>query len=202
MTRHTWTAPVPTPRDAVAAARLLFGADLERSFWSEVFTTHTAVLTELSGMLRAVRPAPLVDVDEGWRQDRDIALAIGRWGWLQVRVLVEEHDKGRSLLRVGSSFRPSFIGTMQGLIIALVIAGGMSAAMALDRPSVSVVVSAVAIAAIAARAAWQVARSVAVLDRAVLRVTTAIGMLPVPLANALAGPVKNAAETARVEGTT
>ena len=54
--------------------------------------------------------------------------------------------------------------------------------MALYTPSVGVVVAAAAIAAIAARAAWQATRAAAVLDRALTHVTTAAGLerLPIP----------------------
>ena len=55
---------------------------------------HATLLTEIIGVLRAARPAPVVDVDEGWRPDRDFSLAVGRWGWLHVRALVEEHAAG------------------------------------------------------------------------------------------------------------
>ena len=70
---------------------------------------------------------------------------------------------------------------VQGLILAVLVAAGTSASMVLHGPSVSVVVSAMAMATIVLRAAWQATRAVAVLDRAVARVTTAAGMLPLPL---------------------
>ncbi len=49
-------------------------------------------LTALASSLRAARPARRVHVDEGWHADRDLSMAVGRWGWLHVRTLVEEHD--------------------------------------------------------------------------------------------------------------
>ena len=55
---------------------------------------HTQLLTEMVGVLRAARPAPPVEVDEGWRPDRDFSVAVGRWGWLHVQALVEEHAEG------------------------------------------------------------------------------------------------------------
>ena len=93
---------------------------------------------------------------------------------------------------------PSVAGTVQGLTLAVLLAVGTSASMALHRPSVSVVV--IAIAAIVARAAWQATRTVAVLDRAVARVTTAAGMLPLPLHPALAPRVSGSAETTLSRG--
>jgi len=195
VTRHPWKTPVPALRDARAAVRLLTGGGIERSFWSESPTSHATLLTELVGVLRASRPAQLVRVDEGWHPDRDLSLAIGRWGWLHVRTLVEEHERGCCLFRARARLRPSFVGTLQGLTLAVLLAGGTSASMALYRPSVSVVVSVIAIAAIVARAAWQATRAAAVLDRAVGRVTTAAGMLPLPMPAALAPRVSSSAET-------
>jgi len=194
VTRHPWKTPVPSLRDARTAARLLTGGGIERSCWSESWTSHPALLTELVGVVRASRPAPLVHVDEGWRPDRDLSLAIGRWGWLHVRTLVEEHERG-CLFRVRARLRPSFAGTMQGLTFAVLLAGGTSASMALYQPSASAVVAVAAIGALAARAAWQAARAAAVFDRAVTRVTTAAGMLPLPLPAALARRVARSAET-------
>ncbi len=195
VTRLPWKTPMLTPRDAFASVRVFSRGGRERSFWSESWMSHTALLAELVGVLRASRPPQTVDVDEGWRPDRDLSLAIGRWAWLHVRALVEEHEDGGCLFRVQARLRSSFVGTVRGLALGLLLAGGTAASMALYRPSVSVVVSAVAIAAIAARAAWQATRAAAVLDRAVSRVTTAAGMLPLPLPPSLAPRVGQSAET-------
>jgi hypothetical protein len=77
----------------------------------------------------------------------------------------------------------------------VLVAGSMSASMVLSRPSVSVVVSALAISAIVLRAAWQAMRASAILDRALARVTTAAGMLPLPLPAAQAARVSGSVET-------
>jgi hypothetical protein len=193
VTRHPWKAPVPALRDARAAARLLTGGRTERSFWGESYTSHTTLLTELVGVLRAARPAQVVHVDEGWRADRDLSLTIGRWGWLHVQTLVEDHERGSCLFRARARLRPSFVGTVQGLTAALLLAGGTSASMALHGHSASMVVSVIAITGIVARAAWQATRAVAAVDRALARVATAAGMLPLPLP--LAPLVSRSAET-------
>jgi len=181
VTRYPWKTPVPTLRDALASVRLFDRSGSERSFWGESWVSHTSLLTELVGVLRASRPAQRVEVDEGWRPDRDLSLAVGRWGWLHVRTLVEEHEAGRCLFRVRARLRPSFLGTVRGTALAIMLAGGTSASVFLYRPSVGVVVSVAAIAAIAARTAWQATRATALLDRAVTRVATAARMIPFPL---------------------
>ena len=181
VTRHPWKTPAPSLLDAWAAVRLLTGGGRERSFWSESWTSQPSLLTELVGVLRACRPAQLVHVDEGWHTDRDLSVSIGRWGWVHVLTLIEEHERGCCLFRVRARLRPSFAGTVHGLVLAFLLAGVMGVSMALYRPSASVVASMVAIGAIALRAMWQATRAAAVLDQAVARVTTAAGMLPLPV---------------------
>jgi len=194
MTRHPWKSPIPTFHDVVTSARLVTPAGMERSFWSESGASHTVLLTELVGVLRASRPAQIVDVDEGWRPDRDLSLAIGRWGWLHVLTLVEEHEHGACLFRVRARLRPSFAGTLRGVTLAVLVAGGMSASMFIYDPSVTLLVAAAAIAAIGARAAWQAIRATAVLDRAVTRVTTAAGLLRLPISPTVEPAVEHRVE--------
>ena len=66
--------------ELLAFVRLVTRGGTERSFWSRTWVAPTHLLTELVSVLRAARPPQLVDVDEGWRHDRDLSLAVGRWG--------------------------------------------------------------------------------------------------------------------------
>ncbi len=194
VTRHPWKTPVPGPRDALSAARASARSGAKQSFWSETWTSHTTLLSELVGVLRASRPALRVDVDEGWRPDRDLSLAIGRWGWLHVGMLVEEHAEGACLCRVRTRLRPGLHGTLRGLALALLLAGGIAASLALYTPPVGIVVAALAGVGIAARTAWQAARATAVLDRALTHVTTAAGLIRLPMLPA-AAPAPPPADT-------
>ncbi|MGE4053654.1 MAG: hypothetical protein AB7F99_02550, partial [Vicinamibacterales bacterium] len=90
--------------------------------------------------------------------------------------------------------QPSVAGTVQGLLFAALLAGGTGAAMALNRPSTSVAFAVAAIAVVAARAAWQATRAIAVLDRAVARVASAAGLIPLP-STAPTPVVRQSAET-------
>ena len=177
VTSIPWKAPAPSIRGAVASALLQMGGVAEWSFWSESWTAHSTVLTELASALRASRPARRVDADDGWHADRDLSIAVGRWGWLHVRALIEEHAAGRCLWRVGARLRPSVQGTVQALLLAVLLVGATSAAIALRWPSITAAAVVTAIALFAS-AAWQTMRTVAVLERALARVTTRAGMLP------------------------
>jgi GT2 family glycosyltransferase len=181
--RQAWKAPRPSLADALGFGRLVRGRGVERSFWSESWASHAALLTELTGVLRASRPAPLLDVDDGWRADRDVSVAVGRWGWLHVRSVVEEHDQGRCLFRVRAWLRPSLVGVARAATLMALVLGGTGAAMAIH-PSAAVIAAGVAAgvaAALGGRAAWQVTRATAVLNRALARVTGDAGMQPLPL---------------------
>ncbi|MGE0815855.1 MAG: glycosyltransferase [Vicinamibacterales bacterium] len=181
---QTWKAPVPSPWSAKAAARLQVGGTAVWSFWSETWIDKTAVLAALTSALRASRPAPRVDVDDGWHADRDVSLAIGRWGWLHVRALVEEHAEGRCLLRVAARLQPSVRGMVGALALAALAMATTSAAIALRWPWVSAAAVAGAALTLTA-AAWQTTRSVAVVDRGLARVASRWALLP--MAGAAAG---------------
>ncbi len=180
VTRVPWKAPVPSLEDAARSALLIVGGAIERTYWNERWTSHDATLTELASELRAARPAGRVDLDDGWRPDRDLSVAVSRWGWLHVQALVEEHADGRCLLRVGTRLRPSFVGVVEALGLAVGLVGVTSAAIALRWPSLSLI-SAVVVGVLFARAAWQTTRVAALLDRALGRVAIAAGLLALPV---------------------
>jgi DNA-binding beta-propeller fold protein YncE len=176
--RVPWKAPVPTLRDAARSAILLVGGSAQRTFWSERWADHSAFLTELAGVLRAARPARPVDVDDGWRASRDLSVAVQRWGWLHLRVLIEEHAEGRCLLRIETRMGPSFLGAVQLLTLALLLVAVTSAAIALRWPAISGA-SVAAVTVILLRAVWQTTRAAALVDRALDRATSAEGFAPI-----------------------
>ncbi len=180
VTRLPWNMPVPTWRDAWSAVSLFRGDERERTFWSEAWLSQTTLLTELVGVLRASRPTQLVDLGDGWHSDRDLRLSIGSWGWLSVKTLVEEHAKGRCLLRVSTQLRPSFVGLLRalGFVVILAVIARVTSALSF-RGGFSVVASVLgATVLLIARGAWQSARTAAVFDRALARVTRDASLMP------------------------
>ena len=117
----------------------------------------------------------------------------GRWGWLHVRTLIEEHAQGRCLFRVQTRLRLSLIGISQAVLSVLLLSAASLALMSLHRPS-GRVIAVLAFGLLATRTAWQITRGAAVLDRALVRAVHAAGMWALPArtsepAQPLAGPL-------------
>ena len=106
---------VSWPIDFRRALDLLRGGQPRLDFWSDQWVDRTEFLTQLTRRLQTSGVSRTVDVHDGWQQHGDIAVAIGRWGWLDLRTLVEAHARGRCLLRVGVCRRVTVIG---GLMMA------------------------------------------------------------------------------------
>jgi streptogramin lyase len=179
VTRLPWKVPVPSVPDTRATAQLLMGGATEQQFWSESWTSHDGLLTEVSGLLRASRPARHVEVDDGWHADRDVSVAIGRWGWLDVRALIEEHGGSKCLLRVGMRLRPAALGVGMALTLAVLAVSMSRAAMLLRWPSVSVACI-LFVAGVLVRAAWETTNAVAVARKAIARAAGTYAMAPIP----------------------
>ena len=71
-----------------------------------------------------VRPARYVDVDDGWHHERDVSVALGRWGWLDLRAFIEEHGGTENPAACHHSTPANFL---RGIVLAL------SLTVALDR---------------------------------------------------------------------
>lgn len=190
-TRLPWKAVTPSFGNTLGAARLLFGGAAERRYWSEAWTSHEAVLKELTGTLRAVRPARSVGVDDGWRADWDVNTGVGRWGWLDMRGVIEEHAAGRVLLRMGSRLRPSKAGMTLALGLATLALVATRVGIAMQWPSLSIA-CVLGVITIFTRAAWHTTVAVGVAEQAIARVTADFGMVPMGV------PVRGAATAARV----
>lgn len=176
-TRLPWKAVEPSFGSLQRAVRLLVGGATERRFWSELWTSHESVLTELTGTLRAVRPARAVRVDDGWRSEWDVSMGVGRWAWLDMRALIEEHASGRVLLRVGTRLKPTRMGIVLALALAAVALAATRLGITFDRPFVAAA-CVLAVIVLFARSAWHAVVAVAVAEQAVNRVTAGMGMIP------------------------
>jgi GT2 family glycosyltransferase len=105
---------------------LLLGKSWHRPFWSESWTSGDALLTHVVERLRTIRLGRGIHVDDGWRPDRDISVALGPWAWAHVQTLVEDHGAGRCLVRARVQVRPRF-GTV--VLLALAAAATVTGAV-------------------------------------------------------------------------
>src|SRR5205085_6254950 len=74
-------------------------------FWSEQWLAREDLLTRMVQRVRSTRIATALEIDEGWHRARDLGLQLGRWARLEVQLLVEEHERGRVLVRIARRVR-------------------------------------------------------------------------------------------------
>ncbi|MSR35091.1 MAG: glycosyltransferase [Gemmatimonadetes bacterium] len=194
--------PAPALADGWRALRLLSGGALEDRFWSEVWTSAEQVLARLADALKRTPATRTIAVDDGWSDDRDVSVLVGRWLWLDVRALVEEHQAGRCLLRVGTHVRPTALGgtAAAALGLALIAAGSLGVAYRWPLASAGAVLLT---PGLALALALRTARTAAVMRTTIERVAASAGMVPLgagvavasarPRASARAWAVRSAA---------
>jgi GT2 family glycosyltransferase/sugar lactone lactonase YvrE len=174
--RQTSRGPRPSFSEARRALVLLSGNVTEDRFWSETWTTAANVLAQLVDWLRRSRAVRVIEVDEGWSQNRDVSVLVGRWAWLDVRALVEDHG-GKSLLRISTHLRPTSFGALTAIFSAAALLAAASAGVALRWPMVGTLAAGGALA-LAAFSAWRTAQATAIVGRAVRAIADRHEMLP------------------------
>ena len=173
--RQTSSGPTPTVREAFRSLLLLGGSVSEDRYWSESWTNTERFLTELTARLQQSRAVRRLDVDEGWTADHDLSVLAGRWAWLDIRALVEEHAQGRALLRVSTYLRPTNIGLVSAVSIGVLLVLAASAGVALRWPLAGIL-AAVATLSIVGFSLWRTAQATAVVHRSVAAVAAHGGM--------------------------
>ncbi len=171
--------PWPSIADGWRALLLISGSVIENRYWAEVWTSAEHYLTRLTTALRRSGAVRTVVVDEGWSDDRDVSVFVGRWGWLDVRALVEDHGSGKCLLRLSTHLRPTAFGLTAALTLVVVLLGAISAGVAYRWP-VAGAVAALLTAAASAFAAWRTAQAAAVVGREAAGIARAEGMVTMP----------------------
>jgi GT2 family glycosyltransferase/DNA-binding beta-propeller fold protein YncE len=176
---QTSRGPRPSLREAWRALLLGAGSVAEDRFWSEKWTSAERVLTDLTDWLRRSRSVRRIVIDEGWSLDRDVSILVGRWAWLDVRALVEEHGSGGSLVRISTFVRPTSFGFATSILIVAVLLLSTAAGVALRYPTVGATAALIAVAMVAF-AAFRIAQSTAILHRGVSAITIGRGMTAMP----------------------
>jgi GT2 family glycosyltransferase len=172
----TRQASSPSLSEAARALLLISGSVSEDRFWSESWTSAERVLSHLADWLRRSRAVTTIDIDEGWWDDRDLSVYVGRWAWLDLRAMTEDHGGGRTLLRVSTHLRPTTLGVLAASVLGLGLLGGAMFGVALRWPAAGASVAALAVAAIAFTA-WRAAQVTAITRRAIERVALDLQMV-------------------------
>lgn len=128
--RRTGEGPSPRvdwPRDAMRALRLICRGRVGLGFWSEQWVDRADLLTRITRRLETASVGRAIDAHDTWQQERDLAVATGRWGWLDLRTLLEEHGQGRCLFRVTARHRLTPFGATAGAVVAVGVAASLLA---------------------------------------------------------------------------
>jgi GT2 family glycosyltransferase len=160
----------PSPSSSSSAdiresLRLLFGLKDERRFWSESWLGADMLLSKIADRMNGTfRP---VEVDDGWHADRDIRAGVAGVGALDVRVLIEEHAKGRCLARIGTRLRPAIMRGLAPVGVTALVA----VALPLAHPAaMEVTLTIAAVFVVFAFATWRVSRAAGALRQVVQEV--------------------------------
>jgi len=177
--KQTSRGPRPSPAEAWRALQLISGNFTEDRFWSEKWTSSERVLGQFTDWLRRSRAVRSIEIDEGWSDDRDVSVFVGRWAWLDVRALVEEHAGGRALVRVSTHLRPTTFGIVAATALGVGLLAVAAAGVALRWPLGGTIVG-VATVALTVSVLWRTAQATAIARRGVHQVTIGSGMTAMP----------------------
>ena len=173
---QTSRGPRPSLREAAGALLLLSGTVTEDLFWSETWTSADRLLSQLTDWLRRSRAVHSIEIDDGWSDDRDVSVLVGRWAWLDVRALAEEHGAGRTLIRVSTHLRPTIFGVVTAIAFGAGLLVAAGAGLSLKWPLAGALAAGVTLLVIALTA-WRTAQATAIVRRAVVSVTAAQQMV-------------------------
>ena len=171
--------PRPSRDEAWRAILLLSGTVTEDRFWSEQWTSSEIVLSRLADWLRRSRAVRTIEIDEGWSDDRDLSVPVGRWAWLDARALVEDHGGGKTMLRISTHLRPTTFGVISALTLGIALFVAAVFGVALRWPPAGAITGGLTIVIIAA-ALVRTAQATAILRRSIDGVTIAQGMQRMP----------------------
>ncbi|MEE2636853.1 MAG: hypothetical protein VYE68_06430, partial [Acidobacteriota bacterium] len=145
---------------------------IDQCFWSETWIEAETLLSRLTTQLKRARELNNVEVDDGWRADRDVSVGIGPWAWIHLSVLVEDHGSARCLVRIAQRIRPTpklwLTGSLGVTATGIAVMMGQWVVAA----GVGIVVSGGA-----ARAIWQYERSTQGVDAAITDTMGALSLL-------------------------
>ncbi len=182
---QTSRGPRPSMREVGRGLALLAGTVIEDCFWSEQWTSADRVLSQITDWLRRSRAVRSIEIDDGWSDDRDVSVIIGRWGWIDIRALTEEHGGGKTLLRIGTQMRPTTFGMVAAIGLGAGLLVAAAAGLTLRWPMAGAATAALTLF-IVGLMVWRTAQTTAIVRRAVQRIAVNQDMVSLPSAPAWA----------------
>ncbi|MBM63600.1 MAG: glycosyl transferase [Acidobacteria bacterium] len=176
--RHEHADPEQLPRSQFwTILRLFAGRSVQAQFWSESWVSSAQLLQEMTDRLRSSRAAHVIEMDDGWGEHRDFSVAAGRWVWLDLRALVEEHNGGQCLIRVATAGRVTRAGRF---VTSLVIGTGiaLSGAGAVWGLPLGAMAGPIWVAIIGALMVAPIRRTLSAVRAALLGVAAGMGLIP------------------------
>jgi hypothetical protein len=155
--------------------------------WSERWVSADGLLTSIIERLRRARFAH-IEFDEGWQHHFDISVGVGRSVWLDLRLLVEEHEGGKCLVRIARRLRPRRMVIVAGTLLAIWIllpyfASGLVNANSFGRVGWLVGVTLIA------TGVWRTQRTIGMVERAVSESVEELHLLPLEVRSMARIPV-------------
>jgi O-antigen biosynthesis protein len=171
--------PRPSPGEIRRALLLISGGVPEDRFWSETWTSAARLLAQFTDWLRRSRAVRTIEIDEGWSDDRDVSVLVGRWAWIDVRALVEEHAEGRCLVRVSTHLRPTSFGIVSAFVFGVALVACAFAGVAYRWPPAALIAAGLTIVS-TGFVVWRTAQTAAIVQRGIDQVTVGGGMAALP----------------------
>ena len=130
-------------------------------------------------MTDRLRSSPLghtFEIEDGWLTGRDVRVPVWPFAWLDLRVLVENHGAGRSLVRVGHRLELSALSIVVALAIAAWPIARLQAAT-LVASAMSGVCSLIGVL-LAGTALWRITRTLSVARSLIAELAQEVDMQP------------------------
>jgi GT2 family glycosyltransferase len=172
---QTIQASRPTTNDVARTLSLVAHRTVELRFWADRWIGAEMLLKQMVDRFRESPLTRALVIEEGWLTERDIRLAIGPFGWLDLQVLVEDHGAARSLIRVGHRWHPATLSIVASLAV---VAGIWLSVRGVMRPEAAAV--ALLGIAVAGTALWRSTLSLSAATRLIREVAREADMLPLP----------------------
>jgi hypothetical protein len=195
--RHTPSgvegAPSVGVSDLGRAIKQILGFGDTDLYWGEDGPSAQGLLDNIVRLAPMSRAVATIDIDDGWQAGRDVSMAIGQWGWVDVRALVEDHGAGKRLARVGTRIRPRAVGLVCASVLAIALVLSASSGISREWPTTAVVCTMIVLLLLI-RALWQAGRITAAARQVIARAAAEVGLHPfdaAPPAHALAGELES-----------